>query len=169
MDKLIVDHMSLLQKYSILRADLSAVYQTAFVQLSRCRYNGIQLSTRSFRQDFEPFLLVKNTGAMAAQASPEAEDLNVLSNLLSDTHISSDIGIRKESGRPPMMDIQALPSSSLKKTVSSFDMALQKSVELCHVVCQLQAKENEIQELKKVELGNAVLSSNIVVEADTKD
>lgn len=160
MDKLLTDHMILLQKYSVLQVELSILYQSAFVQLSRCRYNGIQLSSNSFRQDFEPCLSVKNTETTATTVNQRPEDLDSLSDLLTNTHISSDFCLKKGLGRPPMMDIQALPSASLKKTVTCFDVALQKSVELCRIVSQLRATEDRIQELKQGKHGNPIDSSN---------
>lgn len=60
MDDLIRQHLRRLQRYALLQNQLDAVASVAFLQLSRCRYHGIKLSTDQFRPELSRHLWVQS-------------------------------------------------------------------------------------------------------------
>lgn len=58
MDDLIRAYVVLYEQYTNLQAQMDKISGTAFIQLSRCRYNGIKISPDQFRPETDPFISV---------------------------------------------------------------------------------------------------------------
>lgn len=56
MDDLIRAYIVLYERYAELQADMDKISATAFIRLSRCRYNGINISADQFRPETGCFL-----------------------------------------------------------------------------------------------------------------